>query len=57
MSTSLCQKIIVDAELYQFKKNKYSQVCLGSAVVRVMDSHSCVRGSNPSQGNHIYVML
>ena len=27
------------------------------ALVRVMDSHSCVRGSTPSQGNHIYVML
>ena len=28
-------------------------VCFGSAVVRVMDSHPCARGSNPSQGNHI----
>ena len=32
---------------------KEQKVCIGSAVVRVMDSHSCVRGSTPSQGNHI----
>ena len=30
---------------------------LGSIVVSVMDSHSCDRGSSPSQGKHIYVML
>ena len=28
-------------------------VCMGSTVVRVMNSHSCARALNPSQGNHI----
>ena len=28
-------------------------MCIGSPVVRVLDCHSCVRGSNPNQGNHI----
>ena len=30
---------------------------LGSVVVSVMDSHTCNRGSNPGQGNHMYVMI
>ena len=30
-------------------------MCIGSAVVRVTDSYSCVLGSNPSQGNHIKI--
>ena len=34
-----------------------NQQSLGSIVVSVMDSHSCDRGSSPSQGKHIYVML
>ena len=32
---------------------KYLFDCFGSVVVSVMDSHSCDRVSNPSQGNHI----
>ena len=34
-------------------KRKSNSVCLDRAVVRVMDSHSCNRGSIPGQGNHI----
>ena len=35
----------------------FELVCFGSAVVSVMDSHSCDRGSIPCQGNHRYVIL
>ena len=31
-------------------------VCLSSAVVSVMDSHSCDGSLNPGQGNHIDVI-
>ena len=31
-------------------------VCLGSAVVRVMDSHSCDRDIILAKGNHIHVI-
>ena len=30
---------------------------LDRIVISVMNTHSCDRGSNPGQGNHIYVML
>ena len=32
-------------------------VYIGSAVVSVMDSHSCDRGSSPDQDNHIRFAL
>ena len=51
------QQQSVDYEKKKFDELLKQQEGIGSAVARVMDSHSCAWDSSPSQGNHIYVML
>ena len=56
-----CYKTIKLPEEYMVVTGCYMValfVCLGSAVVNMMDSHSCDRGLNPGQGKlHIRYAL
>ena len=47
LSEKLNDHLTTSDNQFGFKFKKY--VCIGDTVVRVTDSHSCVRGSNPSR--------